>query len=162
MSWNLNVEMHDAPHQLSCISVYKPLADPLVTYFINGYIYIYISPGFSVLTPWGRVVHVFISELGHHWIRQWLVTWSAPSHYLNECWHNVNCTLRNISEWNFIWNSKVFIPGNVFENVVSKMSSIMSRSQCFNKLAARDALHQCLFNSSWSGTNFYFNPSMDK
>ena len=21
-----------------------------------------------------------------HWFRQWLVAWSAPSHYLNQCW----------------------------------------------------------------------------
>ena len=121
-----------------------------ITWYIsdnNGY----ISPGSSVLTPWGRVVHLFISELGHHWIRQWLVTCSAPSHYLNEYWHNVNCTLRNISEWHFIWNSKVFIP--VFENVVCKMSTILSRSQCFNKHS--DALHQCLFNASWPGTIFW-------
>ena len=30
----------------------------------------------------------------HQWFRQWLVTWSAPSHYLNQCWNIVNSTLK--------------------------------------------------------------------
>ena len=34
----------------------------------------------------------------HHWFRQWLVAWSAPSHYLNRCWHIVNWTL-----WHTFW-----------------------------------------------------------
>ena len=32
----------------------------------------------------------FNSELGQHWFRQWLVTCSIPSHYLNQCWLVVN------------------------------------------------------------------------
>ena len=27
-----------------------------------------------------------------HWFRWWLVTWPAPSHYLNQCWNIVNLT----------------------------------------------------------------------
>ena len=40
--------------------------------------------------------------------------------------------LWNIFQWNFIWNSKAFIPENAFENVVCKMASIWSRHQCVN------------------------------
>ena len=43
------------------------------------------------LTHLSLVPHV----LGHHWFRQWLVAYSAPSHYLNQCWNTVNLTLRN-------------------------------------------------------------------
>ena len=33
------------------------------------------------------------------WFRWWLVAWSAPSHYLNQCWNIVNSNLRtNFSE----------------------------------------------------------------
>ena len=28
----------------------------------------------------------------HHWFKQWLVAWTAPSHYLNQCWNIVNWT----------------------------------------------------------------------
>ena len=43
------------------------------------------------LTHWGRVTHIYVIELGHLWFRQWLVivTYSAPSHYLNQCWNIV-------------------------------------------------------------------------
>ena len=35
----------------------------------------------------------------HYWFRWWLVAWSAPSHYLNQCWNTVNWTLgTNFSE----------------------------------------------------------------
>ena len=32
------------------------------------------------------VLHICISESGQHWFRQWLGAWSAPNHYLNQCW----------------------------------------------------------------------------
>ena len=31
----------------------------------------------------------------YHWFRYWLVTWSAPSHYLNQWWNIVDWALRN-------------------------------------------------------------------
>ena len=36
-----------------------------------------------------------LSIFTHHWFRYLLVAWPAPSHYLNQCWDIVNCTLRN-------------------------------------------------------------------
>ena len=52
----------------------------------------------------------------HHWFRQWLVAWPAPSHYLNQYWNIVNWTLENGDQ-----------------NVVLKMVAIMSRPQCVKK-----------------------------
>ena len=46
------------------------------------------------LTHRGRVIHICVSKLVHHWIRLWLGASLAPSHYLNQCWHIVNSTLR--------------------------------------------------------------------
>ena len=60
----------------------------------------------------------------HHWFREWLVAWSAPSHYLNQSWNIVNWTLRNKLQWNFNHNSYIFIDENAFENVVWKMAAI--------------------------------------
>ena len=45
------------------------------------------------------MTHVYVSKLRHHWFRYWLVTWPAPSHYLNQCWNIVDSKLRkNFSE----------------------------------------------------------------
>ena len=57
-----------------------------------------------------------------------LVAW-APSHYLNQCQHIINWTLRNIFKWNYIWHSKVFIRENVFKNVFCKIAVILFRQQ---------------------------------
>ena len=65
-----------------------------------------------------------------HWFRWWLVAWSAPSHYLNQWWNIVNCTLRNKLQWNFNWNSNIFIQEYALEYVVCEMASILSRPQC--------------------------------
>ena len=69
-----------------------------------------------------------------HWFRQWLVAWSAPSHYQNQCWNIVNKTLRNKLQWNLHQNSYIFIQENAFENVVWKTAAILSRPQCVNTL----------------------------
>ena len=42
------------------------------------------------LTNWNQVTHICFSELSHHWIRQWLVSCSASSHYLNQPRHVFN------------------------------------------------------------------------
>ena len=36
----------------------------------------------------------------HHWFKSLLVAWSAPSHYLNQCWRIVNWNPRNKFKWN--------------------------------------------------------------
>ena len=65
-----------------------------------------------------------------HWLRLWLVAWSAPSHYQNQCWNIVNKTLRNNIQWNFNRKSNIFIEENTFENVVCEMLFFSSRPQC--------------------------------
>ena len=42
------------------------------------------------LTHWGRMTHIYVSKLYHHWF-----TMPVPSHYLNQRWDIVNWTLRN-------------------------------------------------------------------
>ena len=63
-------------------------------------------------------------QSNHHCFRQWLVAWSAPSHYLNQCWIIVDWTLRNKVQGNLNRNSNNFIQENAFENVVCEMASI--------------------------------------
>ena len=43
------------------------------------------------------------------WFRYWLVAWSAPSHYLNQCWNIINSNPRNKLQWNLKWTSYILI-----------------------------------------------------
>ena len=81
------------------------------------------------LTHWGRVTHICVSKLTTIGSDNGL----APNHYLNQWWNIVNWTLRNNLQWNFNWNSNIFIRKNALENVVCEMASILSRPQCVNK-----------------------------
>ena len=51
------------------------------------------------LTHLPLVPHICVSGSVQHWFRQRLVAYSAPSHYLNQCWIIVNWTLRNKVQW---------------------------------------------------------------
>ena len=82
-----------------------------------------------ILTHLPLVQHKCVSESGQHWFRWWLVAYSAPSHYLNQCWNIVNWTLRNKHPWNFSQKLNFFIQENVFENVVCEMAAILSRGR---------------------------------
>ena len=84
----------------------------------------------TLLTHWGRVTHICISKVGHHWFRWWLVPWTAPSHYLNHCRNIVNWTPENKLEWNLNRNLYIFIQENAFQIIVTKLTAILSRPQC--------------------------------
>ena len=45
------------------------------------------------------------------------------------CWVIVNWTLRNKLQWNFNQNTKLFIHGNAYENIVCEMAAILSRGR---------------------------------
>ena len=72
----------------------------------------YFKRYINSLRPSGAIMR---QSTNHHWFRWWLVAWSAPSHYLNQCWDIVNWTLRNKLQWNFNWNSYLFIQENAIE-----------------------------------------------
>ena len=57
----------------------------------------------------------------------------APSHYLNQCWTIVNCTLRNKLQWNLDQNRKFFIHENAFEILVWETAAILSRGRWVNR-----------------------------
>ena len=54
------------------------------------------------------VPNLRIRESGRRWFRQWLVAYSAPNHYLNQCRIIVNWTLSNKFQWSFSQNTKLF------------------------------------------------------
>ena len=76
--------------------------------------YMYSLPGrVNTLKP--SDAYMF-KETNQHWFRQWLVTWTVQTHYLNQWWDIVDWTLRNKLQWNLNWNSYIFIKENAFEN----------------------------------------------
>ena len=85
-------------------------------------------------------MHICVTNLDHHWFRWWLVTCSAPNHYLNQYWSIVNWTLDNIVHWNLNQNTLIFIEENAFENAVWKTAVILSRLQGDNKVTLVDTL----------------------
>ena len=90
-----------------------------------------IMPWINSLRPSDAYMH---QQINHHWFRQWLVAWPAPSHYLNHCWNIVNWTLGNKLQWNFNRNLNIFIQEMRLKNVVCKMASILLCPQCVNSL----------------------------
>ena len=59
-----------------------------------------------------------------------VISWTAPSHYLNQCWNIVNWAPRNKLQWTLNRNSYIFIQEHAFENVVRKTTAILSPPQC--------------------------------
>ena len=84
----------------------------------------------AIWTHWGWVTHICVSNLSIIGSDNGLITWSASSSYLNQCWNIVKWTLRNKLKWNLNQNSNIFIEENAFESVVCEMSAILSRPQC--------------------------------
>ena len=81
----------------------------------------------SLLTHWGRNMHIYISKLTIIGSDNCLL----PSHFLNQCWNIVNWTLKNKYQWHFSRNSNIFIKEIAFENFILK-SSHLFQPQCVN------------------------------
>ena len=82
----------------------------------------------------------------YHWFSQWLGSWSAPSHYLNQYWNIVNSKLRDKLQWDLQQNSCIFIPKSAFQNVVCEMAAILSRPLLPE---ADDLLRDVIFTQWW-------------
>ena len=87
------------------------------------------SERYLLITCLSMVTQICVSDLGHHYFRQWLVAFTVPSF----CWSQFllvgNRTIRNKHQWN---QSKHFFSTNAFENIVCKMSTILLIHRCVN------------------------------
>ena len=92
------------------------------------------------LTHFPLVTHIWVSESGQHWFRQWLVAYSAPSHYLNQCWFIVNWTFTNKLYWCFNQNTKLYIHKNASQNIVCEKAAILSRGKWVNSFSTASAV----------------------
>ena len=115
---------------------------------------------------WGVISHLCMNSLTINssppsaaympqWIRSalvrlWLVAYSAPSHYLKQCWFIVNWTLRNKLQWKFNQNTKLFIHENASQNIVYEMASILSLPQWVNGLTESRPHYTSLTQDNWN------------
>ena len=107
--------------------------DPIFLFYQQTLWSIFLSLITWQLTHLPLVPHIFVSELSPHWFRQWLVAYSAPSHYLNQYCVIVNWTLRNKLQWNCYQNTKPFTHENASENIVCERAAILSRERWVKK-----------------------------
>ena len=84
--------------------------------------------------PLGRVTHMCVSTLCHHWLR-----W---------CRHTVNW---NKPRWNYNRNSYFSIRKNTLENIVRKMAAILSRLQCAGIYSSLQASYVSFMMTSSNG-----------
>ena len=105
------------------------------------------------LTQWSLVmtdnisihaITLFLNILYSHEFPQ-LIEAEWRIYYRNQCWNIVNWTTRNKIQWNFNRNIYIFDQENPFENVVWKMSVILSRPQCVNKSCVLILELPCIF-----------------
>ena len=87
------------------------------------------------------VLYICVSESGQHLFKKWLVAYSGPSHYINQCWNVFNWTPRNILLWNFRPNS---FQENPFGHVVWKMAAILSRHNLLKPEYKLRSLSSCI------------------
>ena len=83
----------------------------------------YMSLSFF-LTHWGRVTYICVGKLTIIGSDNGLALgagWPAPSHYLNQCWNIVDCTLVNKLHWNLNCNLFRFIKRNAFGSVLASV-----------------------------------------
>ena len=84
------------------------------------------------LTHLPLVPHIRVSESGQHRFRWWFVAYSAPYHYLNQCWIIVNWAPRNKLQLTFNQNSKHVIQENAYENIVCETAVIFFQGRWDN------------------------------
>ena len=86
------------------------------------------------IAPWRLTIVVWRPSYFHHLIPfmrvNLQIAWTAPSHYMNQCWNIVNWTPRNKLQWNVNQNSNIFIRENPFENVAGNGGHFVSASMC--------------------------------
>ena len=98
------------------------------------------------LTHWGRVTHLCVSKLTSIVSDNGLPHGRRRTIILSNAGILLIGPLKKL-QWHFNRNSHIFIEENTFENVVSEVSAILSRSQCvhLSKWAFSQAAYRLLF-----------------
>ena len=100
--------------------------------------------GLNVLTHCALERPHGISKKGQHYLRYWLVACSAPSHYLNQCWHIVNRTPRSKIQWYFEQNTMFSS-----EKMLLIMLSVRCWSFCSSPNVLINARNKIIHSLQW-------------
>ena len=104
------------------------------------------------LIHWGRVTDICVSKLTIISLNNGLSP--ARAKPLSEPkLKYFNWTLGNKLQWNLNWNSYIFIQEIIFENVVWKMTAILSRPQCVKPLISGNFLR---VDNFWHSFEIFF------
>ena len=76
---------------------------------------------------------IIYNEIGHRCFKQWIVPISLPSPY-HHFWHIVKCILWDISQWDWNIDIVIFIEENAFTIAVCKVSVMLFRPPCVNRI----------------------------
>ena len=87
----------------------------------------------SMLTHWGRVMHICVRRLTIIGSDKGLLSGWCQAIIRTNAGILLIRPLKNKFQWNLNHNSCIFIEENAFENVVWKMAAILSRPQCVEK-----------------------------
>ena len=83
-----------------------------------------------VLTHWGLMTPYDVVDFGLCRFRKWLVAYSAPSHYLNQCWSLVKWAPGTFFNECWIKIQKKIYKENEFVYSIGKMVVILLMPQC--------------------------------
>ena len=96
----------------------------------------------NYLTHWGLGMHICISKLTIISSDNGLAPGRHQALCVNQWCNIVNWSLGNKLQWNLDGNLYIFIQENAFENVVWKMSAILSWPQCVKDQVPIDEIHR--------------------
>ena len=117
-------------------------SDPHENYFLTHLLseHTGVTSWFSLGIQFIPQQHTCVGKLGQHWFRWWLVTSSAPSHYLNQCKNIVNLTMRNNIRLNLNQNVSFMkcirkcCQGNVWVNKAAKWNTDVLEAVIYGQL----------------------------
>ena len=139
----------------------SPTFESIILYFVFRRASLHGPSGFlfCALTRWGRVTHICVVKLTLIGSDNGL----SPGRRQAIIWTNAEILLIGPIklQWNFDWNSNIFILENAFQNVVCEMASILSRPQCVKHLFDRTA-DQTLNHCALSYVRCRFNSELVK
>ena len=92
-------------------------------------------------TNLARVTHICVCNLTIIGPDNGIMAWSAPGHYLNQCWTIANWTLKG----NPYRNSIIHIQEFACENVINKMAAIFLGLNVLNWMASGWFIWRCPF-----------------
>ena len=123
-TWTLKTVYVTKGNTEQCVNLITYTIRSKIVPFNDAFWRMLILHSTTLLTHWGWVTHISVSQISHHCFKYWFFACLAPSHYLNQCWLVVNWNLRNYIQWHFDLKLNIFIQDNVSKCRLQNVSHI--------------------------------------